>query len=94
MLKNNPSTPQGEPIRVATEDFKKIVSVHQGNSEGQRWLLTKYVGGKWGFDFHYARPVESVKFFDKLVKGKKHWGITGKNRVRQARHLVTFSKRG
>lgn len=59
----------GRPVEVQPVDFEQIRDKYQGSPEGQKWLLTKYMGEDAdGSNLHYSSPLISAKKFDKFVK--------------------------
>lgn len=59
----------GRPVEVQPKDFEQIRDKYGGNPEGQRWLLTKYMGEDTdGTNLHYVVPLSSGKKKSKYVK--------------------------
>ncbi|CAD7955501.1 unnamed protein product [Amoebophrya sp. A25] len=56
----------GEPVVVATEDFKAVVSMYQGSPPGHRFLLNKYLGK----GVHFAKMLESKADVEKTFRKK------------------------
>lgn len=62
----------GRPVEVKPKDFEQIRDRYQGSPEGQKWLLTKYLGeDALGSNLHYARPLMAAKTHSKFVKGNE-----------------------
>jgi len=59
----------GRPVEVKPQDFEQIRDRYQGSPEGQKWLLTKYMGeDAVGTNLHYAVPLMSNKKLAKFTK--------------------------
>lgn len=62
----------GRPVEVKPKDFEQIRDRYQGSPEGQKWMLTKYMGEDTeGSNLHYVAPLMSVKKMSKFVKGNE-----------------------
>jgi len=62
----------GRPVEVKPKDFEQIRDRYQGSPEGQKWLLTKYLGeDALGSNLHYARPLMAAKTHAKFVKNNE-----------------------
>lgn len=60
----------GRPVEVKPKDFEQIRDRYQGSPEGQKWMLTKYMGeDTHGSNLHYATPLFANKKLSKHVKG-------------------------
>lgn len=59
----------GRPVEVKPQDFEQIRDRYQGSPEGQKWMLTKYMGeDAGGSNLHYALPLMSNKKLTKFTK--------------------------
>lgn len=59
----------GRPVEVKPQDFEQIRDRYQGSPEGQKWMLTKYMGEDTiGTNLHYAAPLMSNKKLTKFTK--------------------------
>jgi len=59
----------GRPVEVKPSDFEQIRDKYQGSPEGQKWMLTKYLGEDTdGSNIHYAAPLLSAKKHSKFIK--------------------------
>lgn len=59
----------GRPVEVKPQDFEQIRDRYQGSPEGQKWMLTKYMGeDSGGSNLHYAMPLMSNKKLTKFTK--------------------------
>lgn len=59
----------GRPVEVKPKDFEQIRDRYQGSPEGQKWMLTKYMGeDSGGSNLHYALPLMSTKKLQKFTK--------------------------
>jgi len=59
----------GRPVEVKPKDFEQIRDRYQGSPDGQKWMLTKYMGeDSDGSNLHYAVPLMSNKKLGKFVK--------------------------
>lgn len=62
----------GRPVEVNPKDFEQIRDRYQGNPEGQKWLLTKYLGeDSDGSNLHYVAPLMTAKKLGKYVKANE-----------------------
>eukprot|EP00928_Gymnodinium_smaydae_P097967 TRINITY_DN8_c0_g1_i1.p1 TRINITY_DN8_c0_g1~~TRINITY_DN8_c0_g1_i1.p1 ORF type:complete len:326 (+),score=89.87 TRINITY_DN8_c0_g1_i1:76-1053(+) len=62
----------GRPVEVKPADFEQIRDKYQGSPEGQKWLLTKYMGEDTdGTNLHYVTPLPSAKKLSKHVKANE-----------------------
>jgi len=59
----------GRPVEVQPEDFEQIRDKYQGSPEGQKWLLTKYLGDdREGTNLHYSAPLMNSKVIAEFVE--------------------------
>jgi len=58
----------GRPVEVRPKDFEQIRDRYQGSPEGQKWMLTKYLGEEDGSNLHYSVPQLSLKKHSKFIK--------------------------
>merc|ERR1712007_23976 len=59
----------GRPVEVKPKDFEQIRDRYQGSPEGQKWMLTKYIGeDTYGTNLHYTAPLMTAKKMGKFVK--------------------------
>lgn len=59
----------GRPVEVKPKDFEVIRDKYQGNPDGQKWMLTKYMGeDAEGSNLHYATVLPSMKKYNKFLK--------------------------
>ncbi|CAJ1429752.1 unnamed protein product [Effrenium voratum] len=59
-----------ESARDRSKDFEVIRDKYQGSPDGQKWMLTKYMGeDAQGSNLHYATVLPSVKTYKKFLKG-------------------------
>eukprot|EP00415_Alexandrium_ostenfeldii_P003172 UN3172 len=62
----------GRPVEVKPKDFEQIRDRYQGSPEGQKWLLTKYMGeDSEGSNLHYVAPLTTAKKCAKFVKANE-----------------------
>lgn len=62
----------GRPVEVKPQDFEQIRDKYQGSPEGQKWMLTKYMGeDAHGSNLHYATPLFASKKLSKHIKGNE-----------------------
>jgi hypothetical protein len=62
----------GRPVEVQPKDFEQIRDRYQGNPEGQKWLLTKYMGEDTdGTNMHYVAPLTTAKKLTKYIKANE-----------------------
>jgi len=62
----------GRPVEVKPKDFENIRDRYQGSPEGQKWMLTKYMGEDAdGSNLHYATPLLTAKKHAKFVKSNE-----------------------
>ncbi|CAK9107652.1 unnamed protein product [Durusdinium trenchii] len=62
----------GRPVEVKPKDFEVIRDKYQGNPDGQKWMLTKYMGeDAEGSNLHYATLLPSVKKYKKFLKNNQ-----------------------
>jgi hypothetical protein len=60
----------GRPVEVKPKDFEQIRDRYQGSPDGQKWMLTKYMGeDSDGSNLHYGVPVMSKKKLQTFIKG-------------------------
>merc|ERR1712050_676902 len=80
----------GRPVEVKPKDFEQIRDRYQGSPEGQKWMLTKYMGeDAEGSNLHYATPLMTTKKLRKFVKGNEI-AIIGFFRRENDLHHKTF----
>merc|ERR1712007_261711 len=59
----------GRPVEVKPKDFEQIRYKYGGSPEGQKWMLTKYMGEDVdGTNLHYVVPLMSQKKLSKHLK--------------------------
>lgn len=69
MIPTNVMYKFGRPVEVQPKDFEKIRDQYQGSPEGQKWMLTKYMGEDGeGSNLHYSVPLMSSKKHAKFIK--------------------------
>ena len=74
----------GMPVEVQPKDFEQIRDRYQGNPEGQKWLLTKYMGEDTdGTNLHYVAPLTSAKKLAKYIKANEIAAHRAQNNVSQ-----------
>jgi len=62
----------GRPVEVQPKDFEQIRDRYQGSPEGQKWMLTKYMGeDSDGANLHYAAPLTTSKKHSKFIKANE-----------------------
>jgi hypothetical protein len=62
----------GRPVEVKPKDFEQIRDRYQGSPEGQKWMLTKYMGEDTdGSNLHYTAPLMTAKKLSKFVKANE-----------------------
>jgi hypothetical protein len=82
----------GRPVEVKPKDFEQIRDRYQGSPDGQKWMLTKYMGeDSDGSNLHYGVPLMSNKKLSKFVKGHEI-AIIGFFRRENDLHHKTFSQ--
>jgi len=82
----------GRPVEVKPEDFEQIRDRYQGSPEGQKWLLTKYMGEDAdGTNLHYISPLMTPKKYSKYVKTNEI-AIIGFFRRENDMHHAIFSE--
>jgi hypothetical protein len=60
----------GRPVEVQPKDFEQIRDRYQGSPDGQKWMVTKYMGeDSHGTNLHYISSLLTVKRLSKFVKG-------------------------
>ncbi|CAJ1383294.1 unnamed protein product [Effrenium voratum] len=75
MVPTNVMYKYGRPVEVKPKDFEVIRDKYQGSPDGQKWMLTKYMGEDaqgpvlQGSNLHYATVLPSVKTYKKFLKG-------------------------
>jgi len=81
----------GRPVEVKPQDFEQIRDRYQGSPEGQKWMLTKYMGeDASGSNLHYAMPLMSNKKLTKFTKTHEI-AIIGFFKRENDAHHKTFS---
>jgi len=69
MIPTNVMYKFGRPVEVKPKDFEQIRDKYQGSPEGQKWMLTKYLGeDAEGSNLHYAAPIIVAKKHKKFIK--------------------------
>jgi hypothetical protein len=69
MVPTNIMYKYGRPIEVMPKDFEQVRDKYAGNPEGQKWMVTKYMGEDAdGTNLHYVTPIMSAKKKKKFVK--------------------------
>mmetsp|Transcript_96328 Transcript_96328/g.170314 ORF Transcript_96328/g.170314 Transcript_96328/m.170314 type:complete len:360 (-) Transcript_96328:105-1184(-) len=69
MIPTNVMYKFGRPVEVKPKDFEQIRDKYQGSPEGQKWMLTKYMGEDGeGSNLHYSMPLMSTKKLAKFIK--------------------------
>eukprot|EP00930_Biecheleria_cincta_P024667 TRINITY_DN1763_c0_g1_i2.p1 TRINITY_DN1763_c0_g1~~TRINITY_DN1763_c0_g1_i2.p1 ORF type:complete len:303 (-),score=59.18 TRINITY_DN1763_c0_g1_i2:134-1042(-) len=59
----------GRPVEVKPKDFEVIRDKYQGSPDGQKWMLTKYMGeDAEGTNLHYAANIMTAKKHNKFLK--------------------------
>lgn len=59
----------GRPVEVKPKDFEQIRDRYQGSPEGQKWMLSKYMGeDSEASNLHYVTPLVSAKRRNKFIK--------------------------
>merc|ERR1711953_1201435 len=82
----------GRPVEVKPKDFEQIRDRYHGSPEGQKWMLTKYMGeDSDGSNLHYAVPLMSNKKLAKFVKSHEI-AIIGFFRRENDLHHKTFAQ--
>lgn len=82
----------GRPVEVKPKDFEQIRDRYQGSPEGQKWMLTKYMGeDPIGSNLHYALPLMSTKKLTKFTKSHDI-AIIGFFKRENDLHHKTFSQ--
>lgn len=62
----------GRPVEVKPKDFEVIRDKYQGNPDGQKWMLTKYMGeDAEGSNLHYVTTLISQKKYNKFLKNNQ-----------------------
>mmetsp|Transcript_102199 Transcript_102199/g.318321 ORF Transcript_102199/g.318321 Transcript_102199/m.318321 type:complete len:194 (-) Transcript_102199:2-583(-) len=62
----------GRPVEVKPKDFEQIRDRYQGSPDGQKWMLTKYMGeDSEGSNLHYVTSLMSAKKYSKFVKNNE-----------------------
>jgi len=62
----------GRPVEVKPKDFEQIRDRYQGSPEGQKWMLTKYMGeDSDGTNLHYITPLVTAKKLTKFTKANE-----------------------
>mmetsp|Transcript_9139 Transcript_9139/g.16771 ORF Transcript_9139/g.16771 Transcript_9139/m.16771 type:complete len:284 (-) Transcript_9139:28-879(-) len=62
----------GRPVEVKPKDFEVIRDKYQGSPDGQKWMLTKYMGeDAGGTNLHYATTLISQKKYNKFLKSNQ-----------------------
>jgi len=62
----------GRPVEVRPKDFEQIRDRYQGSPEGQKWMLTKYMGeDSEGSNLHYVAPLMTAKKYSKFIKNNE-----------------------
>lgn len=57
----------GRPVEVQPKDFEQIRDRYAGSPEGQKWMLTRYMGeDSDGSNLHYAAPLVTAKKKEKV----------------------------
>lgn len=82
----------GRPVEVNPKDFEQIRDRYQGSPEGQKWMLTKYMGeDSDGTNLHYISPLMTAKRLKKFVKANEI-AIVGFFRKENDMHHSIFSE--
>lgn len=82
----------GRPVEVQPKDFEQIRDRYQGSPEGQKWMLTKYMGeDSDGSNLHYSAPLMSSKKHAKFVKSNEI-ALVGFFKREQDLHHKVFSE--
>ncbi|CAE8591936.1 unnamed protein product, partial [Polarella glacialis] len=82
----------GRPVEVKPKDFEQIRDRHQGSPDGQKWMLTKYMGeDKEGSNLHYASTLLTAKKHAKFLKNHQV-AIVGYFRKESDQHHKAFSE--
>merc|ERR1712176_1497600 len=62
----------GRPVEVQPKDFEQIRDKYAGSAEGQKWMLTKYMGeDAEGTNLHYVSRLPTMKKYKKFVKANE-----------------------
>eukprot|EP00931_Biecheleriopsis_adriatica_P047506 TRINITY_DN27394_c0_g1_i1.p1 TRINITY_DN27394_c0_g1~~TRINITY_DN27394_c0_g1_i1.p1 ORF type:complete len:286 (+),score=57.19 TRINITY_DN27394_c0_g1_i1:43-900(+) len=62
----------GRPVEVKPKDFEVIRDRYQGSPDGQKWMLTKYMGeDSEGSNLHYGTTLVSKKKHSKFLKSNQ-----------------------
>mmetsp|Transcript_91816 Transcript_91816/g.163403 ORF Transcript_91816/g.163403 Transcript_91816/m.163403 type:complete len:311 (-) Transcript_91816:65-997(-) len=62
----------GRPVEVKPKDFESIRDRYQGSPDGQKWMLTKYMGeDSEGSNLHYANSLMTAKKHSKFLKSNQ-----------------------